>query len=270
MDGRWTQQLLAGVLLVAVGCTPDKLLPKGPAGNAPSAAAPVKELAKASQVYPEPITLEPVKELKPKTLVAFAALREQMAAEIARAPAQKEAFLEDARKAYHKALAADPNYLPAHMGLAKHWEMVGKPDRALECFEKARKVAPQDAGLHFEMAMCYARTKAWDKALPLLHRAVELEPANRKFSSSYALMLARAERFEESLGWLKKLYGEAEAHFTLARMLHHMGKNGLCRQHLDLALQVDPNYQPALDLLRDLDREQTQTSLANPAPVANP
>ncbi|MBL8794228.1 MAG: tetratricopeptide repeat protein [Planctomycetia bacterium] len=253
MDCR--QTLCAAALLVsaAAGCTPNKLMPVWPgADSPPTVGRPVRTPG-------EPEEYQPVKELKPKTLVAMAHFREQMAAEVAKTPAQREFLMEEARTAFLRALKEDPNYLPAHIGLARHWEANGQHERAMTSYEAALKLAPKDAGLCYEVGMVQARHKEWKPALERLQQATASDPENRQLASSYALALARAERFDESLVCLRKLYPdkEAEAQYNLARMLHHMEKDDLSRQHATLAVQADPNFEPAQELLASLNAVPT-------------
>jgi hypothetical protein len=254
--------LLPLVLSGLIGCTPNQLL--GPImGDKPA----TTEAAQAASVpapspVTEPIAKEAVKELTPKTLVAMAAFHEQLANELARDPAEKQRVMEEARVAYEKAVSVDPKYLPGHLGLARHWEMRDRHDLAVHFYDECLKLAPKDAGLFYEAGMCQAKHKEWEAALARLSKAVELDPENRACAMNFALCLARSERFDESLAWLRKLQPEAEAQFTLARMMHHLGRYDLCMEHVRQSLNADPMFIPAQQLLSDL------TAPAPPTPVA--
>jgi len=265
MDCRKTLCAAAWLFCAVAGCTPNKLMPVWPGGDALTSDA-----YKPPKMAGEPEEYEPVKELKPKTLVAMAAFREQMAAEVAKTPAQREFLLEDARKSYQRALKEDPKYLPAHIGLARHWEAAGQHDRAMTSYEAALKLAPKDGGLCYEIGMCQARHKEWKPALERLKQAAASDPENRQLASTYALALARAEHFDESLACLRKLYpaAEAEAQYNLARMLHHMENDELSRRHATLAVQADPTFQPAQELLAELSLPNTEAQVVSPPSAA--
>lgn len=261
MDCRRSLSYLVALALAAVaGCAPTKLFPLAP-GEKSNAELAAQSAASSSVPAPatEAIAKEPVKELKPATLVAMAAFHEQMANELARDPAEKLRILEEARLSYERAIEADPKQLPGYIGLARHWEMRERHDLALRYYEEAARLGPHDAGIVHEMGMCHARHKEWEPALARLYRAVELDHDNRQYAMNFALCLGRAERFDESLAWLRKLENEAEAQFSLARMLHHLGKYDRCLEHVRLALAADPMFVPAQEML---------TSLTAPAPAA--
>jgi tetratricopeptide (TPR) repeat protein len=235
------------------GCAPNKLLFPWSAEDA--------QVPPAAQSVP-PSSLPPeatIKGLKPETLVALAAVREQIANEKAKTLAEKQRVMEHARGAYQLALKADPNFVPAYLGMARNWEMVEQHGKALSCYEAALKLLPQNAGLWFEVGMCQARHQEWEPALERLKKAVELDRENRQFLSSYALTLALAEHYDESVAWLKMLHTDAEAHFTLARLLQRLEKVELCRQHLKTALELDPGLKAAEHLLATVEAAAHQS-----------
>jgi tetratricopeptide (TPR) repeat protein len=244
MDCRWKVCLLAGLLVGLCGCTNNKLpvLPEPP-GTDPARSAERSE---------------PPKALTPATLVALAALREQMAEELAKSPEQRQQLLDDARRAYLHALKLDPNCLAAHRGLARHWENTGQHEKAMTCYDQALKLAPRDASLWHEAGMCQARHKEWTPALERLRKAIEADRENRQYVLNYALCLARAESYDEALAWLMKLHPPALAHFTLARMMHHNGRPELSRQHLQAALQANPGLHAAQQMLVELEQPASQ------------
>jgi hypothetical protein len=65
------------------------------------------------------------------------------------------------------------------------------------------------------------------------------------------------------------LQTEAEAHYNLARMLWQAHQDDAARQHLQVALQKDPQMKPARDLLSEMEappREVQQTNFIEETP----
>lgn len=193
------------------------------------------------------------KPLKAETLVAKAAYHEQQASEAWCPPAVREQFLADAHKAYQRALAIDAKYAPAYLGEARLNEKEGDARRARENYEQAIKLVARNASVQFEYGMFLARNKDLNAAVEHMALAAELEPANRHYQQILGLCLARAGRFDESLACLKKELNEAQAHTTLARMLHHMKHDDLARDHVRQALQINPQLVSAQKLQAELD-----------------
>jgi tetratricopeptide (TPR) repeat protein len=119
-------------------------------------------------------------------------------------------------------------------------------------YNRAIQDHPKDAVLRFDLGMCQARRKNWDLALQSLQMAIQLDPDNRRYRHTYGLCLARAQRYDESLMVLTKLRGSAQAHYDLARMMHHLEQDEAAKQHLQLAVSQDPELYAAQQLLTEL------------------
>jgi tetratricopeptide (TPR) repeat protein len=261
MDCRSALFFLPFLSALLAGCQPSQVLPFWPVDHNAEIAKAAEAAQTASAV--EPISKEPVKEMMPATLVAMAAFRDQTANEVARTDGQKQALHEAAVAAYEKALKADPKFLPAQVGLARHWESLDQHERALACYGKALQLAPTCAALWHEVGMCQARHQEWQPALDRLHKATELESNDRRLGADYALCLVRAGHIDEGLNVLSRWQKEPEAHYTVAQMLYQMNQDDACRRHLGLALQADPNFKPAQELLATLNAPSVPNQLNN-------
>jgi tetratricopeptide (TPR) repeat protein len=191
------------------------------------------------------------------TYAAAGSLAEKTADDPKRGPADREHLLEEARQAYQQAIAADPDYLPAQQALARLYLKQGDQDRALATYQKALAAHPKEAALWFELGMCYSRQKKWDEALVNLRKAVELDPENRPYVNTLGFALARAGNDDESVACFEKISGPAQAHYNVARMLHHLKQDERSRQHLELALRADPKLDAARSLLDELGGKAT-------------
>lgn len=257
MDCRCTLSVVALLLAAVAGCDMKsfQLWPTPPSGVA----------AHASDLIPprpEEIEESP-KELKPATLVAMGGFKEQCAAETTDSPQEKENCREAARQAYLKALEKDPKYVPAHIALARWHDNAGNHQKAIATYQSALKVAPKDRSLWSCLGMCHARAKEWDAATDSLRKAVELDPDDRQCAKTLGLCLARAGRYEESLVVLDKTVGKAEAHYTVARMSHHVQQDEVSKHNVRLALQYEPDHGPARELLDELEGRAISGNAAN-------
>lgn len=282
MDCRRTWCVIAVFLAGVAGCDMKSfpLWPSSPPGLA----------AKTPDgMPPRPEELEEApKELKPATLVAMGAVKEQRAAETTDAQ-EKESCRAAAFQTYHKALEKDPKYIPAHAALARWHESAGNHDKAVATYREAiqtvsqpgsfdsfvrlfelpgsqtnKRPAAPERTLWYELGMCHARAKEWDAAIDSLRKAVELDPDDRQYAKTLGLCLARAGRIEEGLAVLEKKVGKAEAHCTVARMLYQMKQDAASKQHVQIALQLDANLPAARELLDELEGRTSITALGNP------
>jgi tetratricopeptide (TPR) repeat protein len=264
MDGRRASALFALVLAAVAGCEQKRLLPIWP-DRVPDPHADRKP------VNPPAVTDTRPTKLIPETLMATGNFYECQARTQDNLTDQgREYFQEQARKAYQRALELDAKHVPAHLALARLYEAHGNHDRAMESYQNALKIDAKDPSLRYEVGMVLARHKQWEQSLQLMKEATELDPDNRVYTRSYGLALARAGKVAESLVQLRKVLSDAEAHFMVARMMHHLKQEDACRQHLDQALKLNPNLQPAKELLAELGSDRAETTASYEEPVAEP
>jgi tetratricopeptide (TPR) repeat protein len=242
MEGRASAFVALGLLAGLAGCTPQgtsSLLPSDAGASAPVAAAPKEN--------------GPKRQPKPATCLAAGRLREQEASDPKRTPAERERMLDQARAAYQQALDTDPNFIPAWEALGRLYLTMEQPDRATETLKKGLEKHPQESSLWYALGMCHSRQHQWDPAIEDLRKAQELDPESRPYAHALGFCLARAGRYDESLACFQKIESPAQASYNLARMLHHLKKDDLCRRYVELALQADPQMEPARQLLAQLD-----------------
>jgi tetratricopeptide (TPR) repeat protein len=194
----------------------------------------------------------------PSTCVALAHFNERSAAD-PKCPAAEQTRLRDqARRAYQQALELEPKNLDALTGLARLYVAMEQHDRAVATYQKATEYYPKKAVFWHELGMCHARAKEWEPALASLRQAVDLEPEEHLYVHALGFCLARVGRYDESFQAFAKLEGEAAAHYDLARMLHHMKQDELCKAHVQQALALKPDMQPAKQLLDEVAGQGTK------------
>jgi Tfp pilus assembly protein PilF len=174
--------------------------------------------------------------------------------------AQRDDFRDRARKGYEQALRIEPKHAAAQLGMARLYSDMNDHDHAVAEYQKALKQDPKSAVALFELGMVHARSKEWSAALGYLKSAYEIDPNNKECANTYGHCLARSGRIDEALDVFRRTVGEARAHYNLARMLHHMNMDDMCRQQLGLALQADPQFVDARDMLVNLSARPTQTA----------
>jgi tetratricopeptide (TPR) repeat protein len=206
---------------------------------------------------------------KAETCVAYGNFAAAEACAPEKAPAEAQAQRDIARKAYQQALGIDPNCLPAYRGLTALYVAMKDYKHATATYQEALKRFPKNPSLPYELGMCYARQKDWALALEYLTKAAELDQENRQYNNALGYALARCGRYDDSLNAFMRLESEAEAHSRVAWMLWQVHQDDLARQHVQVALQKDPEMKPALDLLAELDappREVQQTNFTEETP----
>jgi Tfp pilus assembly protein PilF len=269
MDGRWKRCLAGGLVVAAVGCntTPKQVTPDGQ-----SVQQPVPTVAQLAKTPPPPPSV-PRANLKPETYATMGALKDQAADEVDRPQAERDAYRQQARQSYLKAIEVDPKYTPAYVALAKSYASTDEKDKSKAMFVKAFALAPNDAGIWYEYGAAQARAKDFPAAVKSLAHAVQIDPSNKAAQKLYGFTLARGGWYEESLNVLVKCMPEAEARYNLARMMQHNHQGDAAGVQLRLAAQMEPGSEPARAALASMppvDRGVQQASYQAPAPAAPP
>jgi tetratricopeptide (TPR) repeat protein len=200
----------------------------------------------------------PKVEPKASTLVAAADMHRSEAKSPQYQQAQRDELRDMARISYEQALKIDPKNAAAQLGIARLYFDMNDHDRAVAAYQKALKQDPKNALLLSELGMVHARSREWEKAITNLKAALDNDPNNKDCATTLGYCLARSGRIDEALAVFRKCVGEAKAQYNVARMLHHMNQDGLCRQHLDLALRADPHLIEARDMLIQLSAKPLQ------------
>jgi tetratricopeptide (TPR) repeat protein len=154
---------------------------------------------------------------------------------------------------YQQALELDPKFTMATIRIARIHEKNRQLPRAFTVYQEALKANEKDAGLWCELGMLHGRQKQFDKSIECLQKAVQLEPTNQTYSNNLGWSLARAGKFDQSLEHFTRSLGAARAHYNLARMARHLGKEDVCQQHLNAALQADPQFSDARQMMNGAD-----------------
>jgi tetratricopeptide (TPR) repeat protein len=200
---------------------------------------------------------------KAETLIAYGNFHIQAAHELAHSQAERDNYYDLARKSYQKALEIEPKNVLAYASLARLYVVLDDRERAMRTYERAIELGPREAALYYELGMLHGRHKEWPAAVQHLSKAVGLEPENRLYARSLGFCQARAGHYEEGFTTLARIDGEAVAHYSIARMLHHVKEKDLCRKHLQLALQIQPDLEAAREMLAGLKAEETSKQPAS-------
>ena len=157
---------------------------------------------------------------------------------------------------YSRALEAEANNPVALMSMARLYENQKDTAKSIEFYKKTASVAPNHADAYAELGAVYARSGDLKAAKDELQKAVNLQPKNRTYRSSLAGILLDSGNPQGALDELKQTESSAMAQYQMA-YLHFNRKNiPATQQHLNAALQIDPNLKPARDLLASMGGAQ--------------
>lgn len=283
MDGRrWKTLAVASLVAASVGCrgTGKKDLTSGvttpPAATSPTGGNAISRMFSPKPAAPTAPKFQPTevadagkknKPLTAETKVAFTNAQVQTAFDFQEDGTSESLnrVADDARVKYQKVLEGDPKNKEALQGLARLYTRLVDRERAVATMQTLLKYHPDDHKSAYELALTHARFEDWQSGIAACSKALAADPENRRYQKTLGILVTRSGKMEEGFDILARVLPEAEARFTMAKLLTDMDRPDLAQQQLQLAVKADANFAPAQEWLASLTTGQPQ---AAPAPAA--
>ncbi len=164
-----------------------------------------------------------------------------------------------AEEQYEALRKAHPNDVRALNGLAGLHLRRGENSKALELYNKALEIDPEDAdarlgaGLLYHVVGDYQRQRGdnarasacYEKSIVELEAAVEKRPDSVPTRAALGLVYARVRRFQEALAQLRTAAnirrGDPLVHLNLGKVYREMGDSQKARQEFLRTREIDPH-----------------------------
>ena len=174
----------------------------------------------------------------------------------------------EAIKQYQAAIELVPTDLTALISLARLHDRGGNFAEAVKVYEKALATHPKKAMVHNDLGLCYARKGDIEASLRSLGQAVQLAPDSRKYRNNIATVLVESGRVDDAYRYMTSTHPEHVARYNLAYLLKRRQDNAGAIQQCRLALQSQPNFAPAIDMMKSLGGSVPSATIAGSNPAA--
>jgi tetratricopeptide (TPR) repeat protein len=169
--------------------------------------------------------------------------------------------LKEAEKWVKKAMNLDQTSASAYEYYAILLGQMGKPEDALVQLENAAKLDTANPRYLYLQALTYAELGQTKKTETMLRKVIETAPGHDRAHYNLGLLLAGQNKLDEAIHSLRtaQQINPQEAGYPYARATIHLRKGQkmeafeACRD----CLGIDRNYQPALQLLRQIGNPNT-------------
>jgi protein-L-isoaspartate O-methyltransferase len=138
-------------------------------------------------------------------------------------------------------------------------QSAGELARATDAYERSIRLEPS-AEAHTFLGWALSFLGRYDEAIEACREAIEVDPAFGNPYNDIGAYLIELGRLDEAIPWLEKATEAARyccyfyAHTNLARVYLHQGMREKARRALHKALEVNPEYEPARELLRRMEQ----------------
>ena len=159
---------------------------------------------------------------------------------------------------YQKAVQWDPYSAGFFNELAVVLSMLGRTDDALAAMQQAAALEPKEAEFQYRLALAWNEAGRLDQALEALEATVQLDPLHAR--AWYNLGLARHQAGNSPGALDALLRGEnadprdPQIPYARATILLQLSRPAEAQQALQQALQVQPEFTAARELLNQVGR----------------
>jgi tetratricopeptide (TPR) repeat protein len=143
----------------------------------------------------------------------------------------------------------------AHRRMAGALDRLGRFAQAETHYRQALKLDPDNPKVWNDAGYSYYLQHRWPDAIRSLKTAAKLAPNDGRIQTNLGLALAGSGKDDEALAALTRVGGAAVAHANLGYILASTGKMNEAREHYQMALQIQPQFEPARVALARLDAD---------------
>ncbi|TLZ97306.1 MAG: hypothetical protein E6J97_08160 [Methanobacteriota archaeon] len=137
-------------------------------------------------------------------------------------------------------------------------QSAGELERAADAYERSIRLAPSGEAHTFH-AWTFSFMGRYDDAIEECKKAIAVDPSFGNPYNDIGAYLIELDRLDDAIPWLEQAISAPRyccyfyAHTNLARVYLQKGMREKARKSLVAALRVNPEYEPAQELLRRID-----------------
>jgi len=148
---------------------------------------------------------------------------------------------------------AKHDYKDPHVLMARIYETQGRLDKAVEEFEKLRKLEPQSLDILLYTARLYSLMKKTESSVILLNEAVKMEPENDQLHHSLALAYMAMNDNEKAIATMRKALAlnpkKDSYYFELGALMEKAGDYKGAMENMKHAIELNPLHSNAHNFL---------------------
>ena len=167
---------------------------------------------------------------------------------------------------FRKALALNPTFDQAALGLGRAYFLLGQDSQATTAFELALRLNPRNFLARVALAKAYWRRDLLEKAEPELDQVVEAHPEFTEARADHGIVLAKLRKYREAAAEIQRAlesgYRDATAYNYLGIAHAELGDAAQAMRDYQQAVALNPRYAAAYLNLALQYRKQGQPTKA--------
>ena len=133
--------------------------------------------------------------------------------------------LEEAERAYQKALSMVPSSVPVRINLADLYREQNRDEEGEQLLRQALVISPDDGDVYHSLGLLLIRQKRYPEAVQALERAAQLRPDRWRYSYILAVALQETGQVPRALETLKKAYDRHPDNLELLMLLATLNRD---------------------------------------------
>jgi len=146
---------------------------------------------------------------------------------------------------FEQALRIKPDDAETHYNLGIALEQAGRIEEAIAHYQQASQIRPDFVKAHYNLGMALQRTGNIKEAIGHFEQALRIRPDSAAVHYNLGIALEQTGRIEEAVAHYEQALRSrpdfAEAHFNLAVVLMWLGKWPEAVEHFEQALRIRPD-----------------------------
>lgn len=174
-------------------------------------------------------------------------------------------YLNEAIAELSIAASVGPNLVEANNLLALAYDRRGWHKVAIETYERARQLAPDDPVVLANLGYSHYLDDNYREALKYLKRAARRAPDAPVIHNNIGIVLARVGKFDDAFKSFARAAGEYDAHLKIAEILEQNRRDKEAIKHYEAALHIQPDATVILERLAPLYERTNRPAQAEAA-----
>jgi protein O-GlcNAc transferase len=183
-----------------------------------------------------------------------------------------------AEKLYNEILKSSPFHEGAQSNLGILYNQLGKPQKAINCFEKAIQINPNSANAYYSLGVIFTQLGESQKAISCYEKAIQINPNSANAYYSLGVIFAQLGESQKAISCYEKAIqinpNHIHAHNNLGVIFAQLGESQKAINFFEKAIQINPNHIDAHNnlgtILNELGESQKAISCYEKAIQINP
>jgi len=162
---------------------------------------------------------------------------------------QDSGRMSEAIEHYEQALRIEPDDAEAHNNLGLVLQGSGRMSEAIEHYEQALRIKPDFADAHNDLGTALAQTGKINEAIAHYEQALRIDPDYAEAHNNLGLVLQGLGKMSEAIAHYEQALrinsNSAEAHNNLGEALMGSGRMSEAVEHYEQALRIKPDFAEA-------------------------